>query len=172
MIASLAAAVLLAHGPLLSGVDELGSPREALDVHGFVCAPASGPPGGTEVCRREPADTMRAAGVPARFAVLVYRAGRLERATVAVDETHYAELLRALVAALGAGDEQTERLRAGMGGVFPNHVTVWRAPGRVIVLEQYFERVTRSALSVMSPGEHARFEAQREAQRVRGIRDL
>jgi hypothetical protein len=166
----LAALLLVSQGAgaLLSGLPAPGSPRESLVIEGFVCDTQHG----RETCRLQPASGLSIDDLPALLAVLVYDSGRLARVSLAVDEARYAELESAIAQRLGAGEEHTELLRAGMGGIFPNRIVVWRRDGEVLLLEQYFERVTRSAITMMSAREFDRFAAERDAQRVRGIRDL
>jgi hypothetical protein len=166
----LAALLLVSQGAgaLLSGLPAPGSPRESLAIGGFVC----GTQHARETCRLQPASGLSIDHIPALLAVLVYDGGRLARVSLAVDEARYAELESAIAQRLGAGEEHTELLRAGMGGIFPNRIVVWRHDGEVLLLEQYFERVTRSAITMMSAREFDRFAAERDAQRVRGIRDL
>ncbi|MEX0959131.1 MAG: hypothetical protein WDZ63_07575 [Burkholderiales bacterium] len=170
MIAWLAAVALASQGVgmLMSDLPAPGTQRESLAAEGFTCESR----GGRETCRLQPAPGLAVDGVPALLAVLVYEAGRLTRATLVVDELRFSELENAIAQRLGPGEDHVELLRAGMGGLFPNHVTVWRSDGEVLLLEQYFERVTRSAITRMDEPEFDRFLAEREAQRVRGVRDL
>lgn len=170
MISWLAALALASQGigVLMPDLPAPGAQRETLAAEGYICELRDS----REVCRLQPAPGLAVDGVPALLAVLVYEAGRLTRATLVVDELRYSELERAIAQRFGPGEEHVEMLRAGMGGLFPNHVTVWRADGEVFLLEQYFERVTRSAITRMDEREFDRFVAEREAQRVRGVRDL
>jgi hypothetical protein len=88
------------------------------------------------------------------------------------DERNFEGLLQAIETRLGRGEVSSELLRAGMGGVFTNQLAIWRLPDKVVLLEQYFERVTQSAVSIMEPDAFAALMAARERQRVRGVRDL
>ncbi len=152
----------------LPGAPPLGSSLDALDRSHFACAAAA--PG--SVCRYQPDSKLVLENQPARAVVLYYRGGVLARATVAIDETRFHALLGSLSATLGAGEERPEKLKAGMGGVFPNRIYVWRDRGRTVMLEQYFERVVYSGVSVMSDREFEALMTERDSSRVRGVRDL
>jgi hypothetical protein len=145
-----------------------GSPLEALDRGAHRCFAAQE----LLLCQVSDAARLRIEGVPVRARILAYRGGRLERVTTIVDEARFAELLSALESRWGPGGRSTERLRAGMGGVFPNLMVTWRFEGRVALLEQYYERVTQSALSVMAPAAFDVYMSERERQRAGGMRDL
>jgi len=67
---------------------------------------------------------------------------------------------------------ESEALKAGMGGVFENRYFIWKKDGRAWLVEQFFERITDSALWSMSERELEALLAEREQQRVRGARDL
>jgi hypothetical protein len=111
-------------------------------------------------------------GVPARERVLTYRDGLLAQVRIGFDESRFEQVLRACESKLGRAEIFHERLRAGMGGVFTSRIAVWRQKEAVVLLEQYFERVTRSAVSIMPPPAFEALMAARDRRRVRGVRDL
>lgn len=146
----------------------LGSPLEALDRSAHRCVAAQE----LLLCRVNDVGRLLVEEAPARGRILAYRGARLERVTTIVDEALFEQLLSALEYRWGPGARSTERLRAGMGGVFPNLMVTWRFEGRVVLLEQYYERVTQSAISLMEPVAFEACMSERDRQRVRGVRDL
>jgi hypothetical protein len=171
MKAAPAFAALVASTALSAGLPDLPQPGvgpQAIDLSAYVCD-------GDEAelsCRRALPGTVLLQGVPASERVLLFRAGLLSRVTEVFPEARFEEVRRGLAANLGTGKEGVELLRAGMGGTFPNRLQIWRGKGRVYLLEQYFERVRNSALSVMTEDEFGRLMTLRDRQRVRGARDL
>lgn len=145
-----------------------GSPQQSLDLAGYACVR-----GTTErVCRRAEGGPATIYRVPLKQSIWVFRDGALVRASVAFDEARFDDVLRAMRAELGDGEEGAELLKAGMGGTFSNRFAVWRRNDQVLLLEQYFGRVVTSALTQMRAEEFERLMAVRESERVRGARDL
>jgi hypothetical protein len=145
-----------------------GSPVGDLDRSAYRCL--STPP--LIDCRLNDPKGLRLGAVPASGQTLRYRDGRLERISTTVDTAHFEPLRKWLADQLGPGEETTERLRAGMGGAFPNVQLAWRLPDRGVLLEQHFERVTQSAVSVMAPAAFEALLERRSRERIRGLRDL
>jgi hypothetical protein len=129
-----------------------GTGQQAIDLSAFACA---GDPAEL-TCRQAHAGAAMLYGVPLRASKLFFRDGLLLRASAVFAEARYQEVRDALVAEMGQGEEGVELLVAGMAGVFPSRFGVWRAGGRVFLLEQYFERVRDSALTVMTDIERTR----------------
>lgn len=123
-------------------------------------------------CRLNDPASLRLGAVPASGQTLRYRDGRLERISTTVDPAHFEPLRKWLADQLGPGELTQERLRAGMGGAFPNILLAWRLPDRGVLLEQHFERVTQSAVSVMEPAALEALLERRSRERIRGLRDL
>lgn len=145
-----------------------GSPLSEQDLSAYRCrneAPVV-------VCRLTAPEGLRIGGVPALGQTLSYRDGHLERISTAIDSTGFEPVRQWLAARLGPGMERTERLRAGMGGSFLNLVVAWREADHCVLLEQHFERVTQSGVSVMGCEVLETLLAAREKQRVRGLRDF
>jgi hypothetical protein len=147
---------------------DLGSAYDLLDRERYACAA----PSAQTQCWLQSSAGLHLNGIDARGQLLTYRAGTLQSVSTTVDERRFDDLLHALEARFGPGEHSTERLRAGMGGVFSNRLVLWRLPDKVVLLEQYFERVTQSAVSVMTPESFAALMAARDSVRVRGARDL
>ncbi len=144
----------------------LGSAIGALDRSRYVCATV-------EIqarCRQ--ASSGELFEVPTREQTLIYLDGRLDQVHTAFDEDRFEQMLQALEARLGRGELSTELLRAGMGGVFPSRLAIWRLDDEIVLLEQYSDRITRSAIWIMGPGSFAEMMSARDRQRVRGVRDL
>jgi hypothetical protein len=123
-------------------------------------------------CRLVAPEGLRVGSIPALGQTLFYRDGRLERVSTAIDPADFDPTRRWLIAQFGPGDEHTERLRAGMGGSFDNLTVAWRLADRCLLLEQHFERVTQSGVSVMDCKALEALLRARERQRVRGLRDF
>ena len=123
-------------------------------------------------CRLVATDGLRVGSVPALGQTLFFRDGRLERISTAIDSARFDPTRRWLIAQFGPGEEHIERLRAGMGGSFENLIVAWRQADRCVLLEQHFERVTQSAVSVMDCDAVDALLRARQLQRVRGLRDF
>lgn len=104
--------------------------------------------------------------------VLFYRAGKLFRSVLVLDERRYDHIVAGLSHQLGAGEQAREGLKAGMGGIFDNRQQIWRRDGHVWMLEQYFERIIHSGLCVTNEAQFETLMAERERMRFRGARDL
>jgi hypothetical protein len=150
------------------GAPALGSALSALDAGGYVCTADAA----RTQCRLAAGADLSVYGVPARERVLTYRDGLLAQVRIGFDESRFEQVLRACESKLGRAEIFHERLRAGMGGVFTSRIAVWRQKEAVVLLEQYFERVTRSAVSIMPPPAFEALMAARDRRRVRGVRDL
>ena len=59
-----------------------------------------------------------------------------------------------------------------MAGAFVNRVRVWRRDGNVTMLEQYYGKITISALRYLTQDDFRELMRARDAERVRGTRDL
>jgi hypothetical protein len=166
-----AALVLLAGSGICAGLPGFpapGSELKSLDLSGYTCVR-----GAQELaCRRPESGSAVLYQVPVTGNTLVFQDGALTRVSVAFSETRFDDVLGAMRADLGPGEEGSELLKAGMGGTFANRFAVWRQNGHVLLLEQYFGRVVTSALTQMTREEFTRLMAVRESQRVRGARDL
>lgn len=166
-----AALVLLAGSGLAAGLPNLPAPgreQQSVDLAAYLCTRSA-----QELTCRQPAPGAAVLyQVPVSAYVLVFRDEALARASIAFDEPRFDDVLKAMRAELGAGEEGSELLKAGMGGAFPNRYQLWQQDGQVFLLEQYFGRVLTSAVTQMSKEEFERFMAVRESQRVRGARDL
>ena len=165
------ACALLSAGGHCAGLAHLpapGSAQESLDLAAYACARGAG----EMLCRRPQSDAPSLYGVAPEASVLALRAGRLARVSISFDEGRFDDVRGAMRDELGPGEAGSEWLKAGMGGSFANRYEIWRQDGRVWLLEQYFERVARSGLSIMSEEEFGRLQAARQQQRVRGARDL
>lgn len=150
------------------GVPALGSTLSSLRSEDYVCSADAG----DTRCRLAGVAELSLYGVPARERVLTYRDGLLAQAHISFDESRFAQLLQVCESRLGRAEIFSERLRAGMGGLLTNQFAVWRRGDEVVLLEQHFERVTRSAVSIMAPAAFEELMAARDRQRVRGVRDL
>jgi len=157
------------HAGALLDEPALGSSLQALAAGRFDCADTEP---GVRTCARKDLAGLVLEGRPVRGQLLVYRDGRLECATALIDESGFDQMRKALVARFGAGEASSERLRAGMSGMFDNRIVVWHAREGVIVLEQYFRRVIHSGVSVMTEAAHRALASSRETSRRGGARDL
>lgn len=162
---------LLSASGYCAGLTDLpapGSSQESLELSTYLCTRSAR----ELLCRRAESSVPPLYGVPPIASVLALRDDSLMRVSITFDEVRFDDFRGAMRAELGPGEEGTEWLTAGMGGSFANRFEFWRQDGRVLLLEQYFERVVRSGLSVMSVNEFERLQLQRQSQRVHGARDL
>jgi len=123
-------------------------------------------------CRRRSKEAERIEAEPITEIVLFYRDDKLVRSVFTFSEAHLDRLVQQLSQRLGAPIPGSERLKAGMGGVFENRYFIWKRDGHAWFVEQFFERITDSGLWTMSESELDTLLAERERQRVRGARDL
>jgi len=123
-------------------------------------------------CRLEPGVAPGCFGTVVSDALLQVREGRVAIAAVFFDEGAYASVLERLTNDLGAGEDRSEQLRAGMGGTFTNVVKVWRREGSVWFAEQFAGRIDRSSVSRANAADFDAMMRARAAQRVNGARDL
>jgi len=145
-----------------------GSRFDTLDHQRYACAARA-----DQIrCRLHPGQGIELGGIAALGRTLVYREDRLVSGCTLFDERRFGELLSSIEASHGPAEHSTELLRAGMGGVFSNALAVWRPEGKIVLLEEHFERVTQSAVCVMEPEFFSAQSAARDRQRVRGVRDL
>jgi hypothetical protein len=149
------------------GIEALGSPLSELDRGLYTCV-------GTSVSTqcRAGGKSLEYLGLPILAVTLEYRSELLNRITVLFDEARFAQIEGSLTARFGAPEIHDEQLRSGMAGAFLNRVRVWRRDGDVAMLEQYFGKITRSALRYLSPDDYRELMRARDAGRVRGTRDL
>ncbi|KPK34404.1 MAG: hypothetical protein AMJ66_03835 [Betaproteobacteria bacterium SG8_40] len=145
-----------------------GSALEDLDRNVFQCRAADQ----LTQCRRRGKPSDQIAGESVFEIVLSYRENTLVRTVFTFSEARLDQFVEQLSRQLGAPAAGSEGLKAGMGGVFENRYYVWNRGGKAWFVEQYFERITDSALWMMSDSELDRLFAERERQRVRGARDL
>ena len=149
------------------GIEALGSPLSALDRGLYTCA-------GTGVntqCRAN-GKPLEHLGLPVLGVTLEYRSELLNRTTVLFDEARFAQIERSLTARFGTPEIHDEQLRSGMAGAFVNRVRVWRRDGNVAMLEQYSGKITSSALRYLTQDDFRELMRARDAERVRGTRDL
>ena len=148
-------------------IEALGSPLSALDRELYMCA-------GTGVntqCRAR-GKPLEHLGLPVLGVTLEYRSELLNRTTVLFDEARFAQIEGSLTARFGAPEIHDEQLRSGMAGAFVNRVRVWRRDGNVAMLEQYSGKITSSALRYLTQDDFRELMRARDAERVRGTRDL
>ncbi len=145
-----------------------GSKLDDLDRNLFHCRAADQ----LTHCRRRGKPTDQIAGEPAIEIVLSYRQNILVRTVFTFNEARVDQMVERLSQQLGAPVAASEGLKAGMGGVFENRHFIWKRDGKAWFVEQYFERITDSALWVTSETELDTLFAERDRQRVRGARDL
>jgi hypothetical protein len=168
----LAAVAALASMAAMASPDGLAPPLSSalgeLDRNAYRCMSQAR----MTICRLSETGALVIADVPALARTLVYGDGRLERVSTTVDIVHFDRLRQRLATQLGPGEQTTERLRAGMSGALPNLLIVWRLEGRRVLLEQHFERITQSGVSVMTPGAFDALMEDRSRRTVRGMRDF
>lgn len=164
-----AALFLLAAGAAsgAQGIEALGSRLSDLDRRMYLCAGT----GAKTLCRAG-RGSLEHLGLPVLEMTLEYRGELLKRTTVLLDETRFAELERRLTAQYGAPEVDDEQLRSGMAGAIVNKVRVWRKGGNVVMLEQFFVKITSSALRYLSTDDYRELMRSRDAARVHGARDL
>jgi hypothetical protein len=149
------------------GIEALGSQLSELDRGLFTCA-------GTSVntqCRAR-GKPLEHLGLPVLGVTLEYHSELLNRTTVLFDEARFAQIERSLTARFGTPEIHDEQLRSGMAGAFVNRVRVWRREASVAMLEQYSGKITSSALRYLTPDDYRELMRARDAERVRGTRDL
>jgi hypothetical protein len=131
-------------------------------------------------CKAESAETLCRSkdalppfeGLKVRGRLLRYVDGHLAQSSELFAEQDFGALLEVLQVRLGRGVPAHERLQAGMAGAFDNQIFVWQLSDRVVMLEQYFERITQSAVSAMPPAAFEALMLARAQRRVHGVRDL
>jgi hypothetical protein len=111
-------------------------------------------------------------GLKVRGRLLRYVDGRLAQASELFAERDFGALLEVLQTRLGQGVPAHEKLQAGMAGVFDNRIFVWQFSDHVVMLEQYFERITQSAVSTMPRPAFEALMLAREQRRLHGAREL
>lgn len=164
-----AAAVLLVTGAAFGADDTgvLGSPLSGIDRTVYSCFTSTA----RTICKAG-GGGMEHLGLPVLTVTREYRDELLRSMTVMFDEARFADVERRMSARLGAAESADERLRSGMAGVITNRVRIWRSGSAVIVLEQFAEKITRSALRYLTEADYAELMRRRDAARVRGARDL
>lgn len=125
-------------------------------------------------CRMDPGRAVadRFAGIAITGLEARFRAGRLERVRVSLDERDYAALLDTLRERLGEPEDRSFRARAGMGGQFEAGVKLWVSAETVVVLEQYAGKIDRGALTYGDAGAMRELVAQKRAYPPGAMRDL
>jgi hypothetical protein len=123
-------------------------------------------------CQRSGGAADHVGGEQAIEIVLFYRQGELVRSVVTFDEQRFLPVVAKLARAFGCSEHGSEKLNAGMGGTFENAYYVWREDRRVWLVEQFFQRISRSGLWIMNAAEFDTLMAERERLRVRGVRNL
>jgi hypothetical protein len=149
------------------GIEALGSQLSDLDRGLYTCA-------GTSVntqCRAH-GKPLEHLGLPVLGVTLEYRSELLNRTMVLFDEARFAQIEGSLTARFGAPETHDEQLRSGMAGAFVNRVRVWRRGGNVTMLEQYYGKITSSALRYLTQDDFREIMHARDAERIRGTRDL
>jgi len=148
-------------------IEALGSPLSALDRGLYTCA-------GTSLNTQCQANgkPLEYLGLPVLGVTLEYRSELLKRTMVLFDEARFAQIEVSLTARFGAPEIHDEQLRSGMAGAFVNRVRVWRREASVAMLEQYSGKITSSALRYLTPDDYRELMRARDAERVRGTRDL
>jgi len=145
-----------------------GSALSDLDRESFQCRSADR----HTQCRRPGKAADRIESESVTEIVLFYRDDQLVRTVFAFNEAHLDQVVKQISQRLYEPVAESEALKAGMGGVFENRYFIWKKDGRAWLVEQFFERITDSALWSMSERELEALLAEREQQRVRGARDL
>jgi hypothetical protein len=148
-------------------IDDLGKSLSELDSSAYGCRAS----GSRTVCRRNEQDLMHL-GLPALAVTLEYEHELLGQVTVMFDERYFADVEIRLNSSFGVAEPRDEKLRSGMAGILVNRVRVWRRASGFVMLEQFAEKVTRSALRYLTTAEYAALVQRRNAARIRGIRDL
>ena len=149
------------------GIEALGSRLADLDRRLYSCAET----GAHTLCRAV-GKSLEHLGLPVLGMTLEYRGELLNRTTVLFDEARFAQIERSLTARFGAPEIHDEQLRSGMAGAFVNRVRVWRRDVNVAMLEQYYGKITSSALRYLSQDDFRELMRARDAERIRGTRDL
>ena len=127
---------------------------------------------GKNVCRLVDASGLAVQEMPLRGMDLYFADQRLERICRVIDEAEFPRLRQRLRAQRDDATDQSELLKAGMGGSFKNEIWVWNDPGVITMLEQFHERITTSALCILGSGAFEQLMRARAKHRVRGVRDL
>lgn len=149
------------------GIESLGSRLSDLDRTLYSCAQN----GALTLCRAG-GKSLEHLGLPVLGTTLEYRGELLNRTTVVFDEARFSEVEDRLRARYEAPEVHDEQLRSGMAGAIVNRVRVWRSDGNVVMLEQFFGKITSSALRYLTTDGYRELMRARDAVRVRGTRDL
>ena len=148
-------------------IEALGSRLSDLDRSLYSCAETSA----HTLCRAA-GKSFEHLGLPVLGMTLEYRGELLNQTTVLFDEARFAEVEGHLTARFGAPEIQDEQLRSGMAGAIVNRVRVWRRDRDIAMLEQFYGKITRSALRYLTSDDFRELMRARDAVRVRGTRDL
>jgi hypothetical protein len=127
---------------------------------------------GNAVCRAVSVSGLSLHGVSLRSLDLYFEEHRLARVCQVIDEADFLPLREMLATQRGGAVDFSELLKAGMGGSFKNEIWVWQEGTLVTMLEQFYERISTSALCLSQRVAFERLMHAREARRIRGVRDL
>jgi hypothetical protein len=131
----------------LFGPARLGAPRAEVAARvALECMPLPDVPGAT-VCQPAAGALSTFGGVPVQRVELHFRADRLEKVAGRLQESQFAALEAFVVKRKGAGQDCSIRFRAGMGAELFNRILLWRAAGEALVIEQFRDKIDRSAFT-------------------------
>jgi len=104
--------------------------------------------------------------------ITVYENKKVIENIVIFDESNFNFVKKELLNQLGPTKKIVEKLNAGMAGSFKNEIYVWNNNERIIFFEQFYKKITLSALRVLSSKDYKVIMKTREGKKIRGVRNL
>jgi hypothetical protein len=110
--------------------------------------------------------------VPLQYFALHYDGEHLAAAEAALQEVRHSEAVQALAKTFGQAAVETEKLRAGMGAIFPNAIYLWRQGGTLLRLEQFFRSIKISSVILTTEPYLGKLVIPKLTNERTGIKDL
>ena len=104
--------------------------------------------------------------------ITIYEHGKVIENIVVFDESNFNFVKIELLNQLGPSKKIVEKLNAGMAGSFNNEIYEWNNNKRIIFFEQFYKKITFSALRVLSSKDYKMIMEKREGKKIRGVRNL
>jgi hypothetical protein len=150
----------------------LGEPRTRISADArFECTQQTAR-GFTATCHARSPQEVTIGAVPLQFLALHYDGDKLAAVEARVPELRHREAAQALASEFGEAKAESEKLRAGMGGIFENAIYLWRRVDAVLRLEQFFRSITTSSLILTTEAHLSKLVIPKRTDARTGIKDL
>lgn len=110
--------------------------------------------------------------IPKHKFITLYENEKVIENIVIFDESNFNFVKIELLNQLGPSKKIVEKLNAGMAGSFNNEIYEWNNNKRIIFFEQFYKKITFSALRVLSSKDYKMIMEKREGKKIRGVRNL